>query len=69
MAVHQPNTRIIRLEGQYQVAMGRQHHNVSPRRVLELQSRVGGGVAAPCLREDVHIVAVEVDRVVLQNSR
>lgn len=64
MAMHQPSSRIIRLESDYQPAGAWKHGNVATRRVDEVKrrhttaSKGAGGYGA----EDGKVVAVDVDR-------
>lgn len=64
VAVDEPCTGVVKLEGDGEVAVTRESGNVTARRVDHVQ---GGGVAVPhssILAKDEEVVAVQVDRVV-----
>lgn len=63
MAVHQPHARIIRGEGQKQVATGRQYSRIPTRGVVEIEARGTAVPDAVSAADDVEVVAVEVDGV------
>ena len=64
VTMHEPDTRIIRLECESEMSIIRQHGNVTSRRIVEIELwRVGGVEACASLRDDGEVVAVKMDGV------
>lgn len=66
MAVHQPGTGVIGVEGQCQVASGGKHGDISSGRVVGVQ-RDGVVKRTATLREDDEVMAVEMDWMALES--
>ena len=66
VAMHQPSTRIICLEGEKHIAAQRKHGDIAAREVVELSRRLRGVVWRVLLVEDEEVVTVQVNRMGLE---
>jgi len=63
MTVQEPDTRVIRLEGDDKVPTTRKHGDVAARRVGPSRIDLGGVEGSCVLGDEVEVVAVEMDGV------
>ena len=71
VTMHDPDTWVVRLEGDDQVAIVRQKSNIAPRRVVKGQVCfryiTGSRIIRYTLIQDGEVVAVEMDRMLARN--